>query len=131
MTSVLIVDDALFMRQLIRQALEPVGYTIAGEAENGREGVELYRDCRPDLVTMDIVMPEMDGLSALEHIKSIDAEAQVVMITAVDQRDAMMRAMKLGVADFIVKPFDEDRIVSAVEKSISRRAAATRGPENR
>jgi two-component system chemotaxis response regulator CheY len=122
MTTILIVDDALFMRQLIRQALEPVGYTIVGEAENGRLGVEAFRELRPDLVTMDIVMPELDGLGALEQIKAIDAGAQVVMITAVDQREAMLRAMKLGVADFIVKPFDEDRIVSAVEKAVSRHA---------
>ena len=120
MVKVLIVDDALFMRRMIRMALEPLGFEIVGEAENGRVGVEQFKKLKPDLVTMDIVMPEMDGLEALEAIRAEDPEAKVIMITAVDQRESMLKAMKLGVSDFVVKPFDDDRIISAAEKAIGR-----------
>lgn len=119
MTSVLIVDDALFMRKLIRDALEPIGFTICGEASNGNQAIELFRSLRPDVTTLDIVMPEADGLTALSGIREIDPKAKVIMVTAVDQREAMLRAMHLGVSDFIVKPFDADRIVAAVEKALS------------
>jgi two-component system, chemotaxis family, chemotaxis protein CheY len=124
MSTVLIVDDALFMRRLIRTALEPLGFEVIGEGSNGREAVELFTATKPDLVTLDIVMPEMDGLEALASIRAADKQVPVIMITAVDQRDSMLRAMKLGVSDFVVKPFDEDRIVSAVEKAIGRRMRA-------
>ncbi len=129
MTKVLIVDDALFMRRLIRGALEPLGFEIAGEAANGAEGVEKYREIKPDLVTMDIVMPEKDGLEALKEIRAENPDARVIMITAVDQRDSMLHAMKLGVSDFVVKPFDEDRIISAAEKALGRTAGS--GEEKR
>lgn len=117
MVSVLIIDDAAFMRQLIREALAPLGFSIVAEAGDGREGLRAYRDHRPDLITLDIVMPEMDGLELLEAIRAHDTTTRVVMITAIDQRDAMLRAMHLGVSDFVVKPFDDARIVSAVEKA--------------
>ncbi|MFW5750719.1 MAG: response regulator [Planctomycetota bacterium] len=123
MTRVLIVDDAAFMRQLIRDALEPLGFEIVAEAGNGRDALERYRELRPDLITLDIVMPEMDGLSTLEAIRAEDHQTPVIMVTAVDQRDSMLRAMRLGIADFVVKPFDEDRIVSAVDKAVGRREA--------
>lgn len=120
MPEVLIVDDALFMRKLIRDALEPLGFVVVGEAANGREALERFSELAPDLVTLDIVMPEMDGLEALKQIRMQDEEAKVIMITAVDQRDAMLTAMNLGVADFVVKPFEPERIVSAVEKALGR-----------
>lgn len=126
MTRVLIVDDALFMRRLIRGALEPLGFEIAGEAVNGADGVEKFKALQPDLVTMDIVMPEKDGIEALREIRTLEPGARVIMITAVDQRDSMLQAMKLGVSDFVVKPFDEDRIISAAEKALGR---AIRGVE--
>lgn len=119
MTRVLIVDDAMFMRKLIRDALEPLGFTVCGEAADGDQAVERWRELRPDLTTLDIVMPKADGLAALAGIRRIDPRAKVIMVTAVDQRDAMLRAMHLGVSDFIVKPFDADRIVAAVEKALS------------
>jgi len=119
MTSVLIVDDALFMRKLIRDALEPLGFSICGEAGDGDKAVAMFRELRPDITTLDIVMPVADGLSALAGIRQIDPKAKVIMVTAVDQREAMLRAMHLGVSDFIVKPFDADRIVAAVEKALS------------
>ena len=118
MPKILIVDDALFMRTMIRNALEPLGYEVVGEAENGKIGVEKYGELKPDLVTLDIVMPVEDGISALKKIKKMDPGAQVIMITAVDQRDSMLEGMHLGVADFVVKPFSEHRIVSAVEKTL-------------
>lgn len=119
MSKVLIVDDALFMRRLIRTALEPLGYEIVGEAENGFEALEMFDELQPDLMTMDIVMPELDGLQALGKIREKSQDVKVVMITAIDQRASMLEAMHLGVSDFVVKPFDEDRIVSAVEKAMS------------
>ncbi len=121
MSTVLIVDDALFMRKMIRGALEPLGFDIIGEAQNGEEGIKMFEQHHPDLTTLDIVMPEMDGLEVLKEIREKDSNAKVVMITAVDQREPMLKAMKLGVADFIVKPFDENRIVSAVEKALGRK----------
>ena len=119
MTRVLIVDDAMFMRKLIRDALEPIGFEVVGEAADGITAVERFRELRPDLTTLDIVMPKADGLAALSGIRQIDAKAKVIMVTAVDQRDSMLRALQLGVSDFIVKPFDADRIVSAVERAMS------------
>lgn len=118
MATVLIADDAMFMRKLIREALEPLGFDVVGEAENGQQAVELHAELKPDLTTLDIVMPEMDGLSALEAIKKSHASAKVIMITAIDQRAEMLRAMRLGVSDFVVKPFDAERIVSACEKAL-------------
>lgn len=119
MTRVLIVDDAMFMRKLIRDALEPIGFEVVGEAADGKIAIERFRELRPDLTTLDIVMPNADGLEALAGIRRIDARAKVIMVTAVDQRDSMLRAVQLGVSDFIVKPFDADRIVAAVEQAMS------------
>ena len=120
MTKVLIVDDALFMRQMIKNALTPLGFEIVGEASDGAEGVAKYKELKPDLVTMDIVMPGENGIEALRKIKQIEPAAQVIMITAVDQRDSMLEAMRLGVSDFVVKPFDDDRIISAIEKTMAK-----------
>ncbi len=119
MIRVLIVDDAMFMRKLIRDALEPMGFEVVGEAADGAIAIERFRELRPDLTTLDIVMPKADGLAALAGIRRIDAKAKVIMVTAVDQREAMLQALQLGVSDFIVKPFDADRIVSAVERAMS------------
>ncbi len=120
MHRILIVDDALFMRRLIREALEPVGFEIVGEAENGLEALKIYDAEKPDLMTLDIIMPEMDGIQVLQEIRKKYPDAKIIMITAVDQRDCMLKAMSLGVSDFIVKPFDDTRVVSAVEKAIGR-----------
>lgn len=119
-TRVLIVDDALFMRKLIREALTPYGFNIVGEAENGEQGVNMYKELNPDLVTLDIVMPEMDGIQALTALKKWNNQAKVIMITALEQRDLMLQAVRLGVSDFIVKPFTDDRVLSAIEKALGR-----------
>ena len=118
MTRILIVDDSMFMRKLIRDALQPLGFTICGEAADGNEAVARFRELRPDLTTLDIVMPHADGLAALAGIRELDPTAKVIMVTAVDQRDAMLRATRLGVCDFVIKPFEPDRIVGAVEKAL-------------
>ncbi len=118
---ILIVDDALFMRAMLRKALEPLGYEIQ-EAENGRLAVEQCRAWKPDLITLDIVMPEMDGLEALAIIRKESPATRVVMVTAVDQRNLMRQAMDLGISDFIVKPFDENRVISAVDRALARTA---------
>lgn len=125
MPGILIVDDALFMRRMIRQALEPLGYDIVGEAANGEEGLARFRELRPDLTTLDIIMPDMDGLECLAAIRKESPDAAVVMITAVDQRDTMLEAMRLGVSDFIVKPFDENRVVTTVQKALDANVRST------
>ncbi len=119
MARILIVDDALFMRKLIREALESVGFEIAGEAADGAEGLRLFRELAPDVVTLDIIMPDVDGLECLRAIRAEQPDARVVMVTAVDQRESMLEAMELGVSDFIVKPFEDARVISAVQKALA------------
>lgn len=114
---VLIVDDLDFMRKAIRNILESDGVTVVGEAGNGKEGVLQYKKIRPDIVILDITMPVMDGLNALRWIKRIDNRAKVVMCSALGQQEAIMSAIQLGAKDFVVKPFKEERILSAVKKA--------------
>ncbi|MHC5113965.1 MAG: response regulator [Planctomycetota bacterium] len=116
---VLIVDDALIMRKRIREIAERAGWEIAGEARNGEEAVALYRKERPDLVTLDIVMPEMDGVSALKEVIAGDPGARVVMVSAVDQRDKLTECIETGAIDFIVKPFDVATLQSLFEKYLA------------
>jgi two-component system chemotaxis response regulator CheY len=103
---VLVVDDALIMRTMIKDIARSAGWEIAGEATTGAEAVRRWRELRPDLVTLDIVMPEMDGVEALRLIRTEDPEARVVMVSAVDQRAKLAECIGLGAHDFIVKPFD-------------------------
>lgn len=115
--SVLIVDDALFMRNMLRDIFSRTpGCVVAGEAANGAEAVEKYRELRPDLVTMDIVMPLKSGLDALEEIMSINADAKVVMCSALGQEALILDAVKAGAKDFIVKPFQEDKVREVVSR---------------
>jgi two-component system, chemotaxis family, chemotaxis protein CheY len=113
---VLIVDDALIMRMKIKEIAEQAGWEIAGQAASGTEAVERYRELKPDLVTMDIVMPEMDGVAALRAIREKAPRAQVVMVSAVDQREKLIECIRLGAVDFVVKPFDTDRLRNFFEK---------------
>lgn len=115
---VLIVDDAAFMRMMLKDILTKNGYEVVGEAENGSKAVEKYKEVTPDLVTMDITMPEMDGISALKNIRSIDSNAKVVMCSAMGQQAMVIEAIQAGARDFIVKPFQADRVLEAVKKVI-------------
>ena len=115
---VLIVDDAAFMRMMLKDILTKNGYEVVGEAENGTKAVEKYKEVTPDLVTMDITMPEMDGISALKNIRSIDSNAKVVMCSAMGQQAMVIEAIQAGARDFIVKPFQADRVLEAVKKVI-------------
>jgi len=116
MAKVLIVDDAAFMRISIKNMLTKNGYEVVGEAENGATGVELYKELQPDIVTMDITMPEMSGLDALKEITKIDPQAKIVMVSAMGQEAMVREAIISGAKGFIVKPFKEDGIIAAIKK---------------
>ena len=115
----LVVDDALIMRAMIKDLANQAGWEIAGEATNGREGIERYRELRPDLVTLDIVMPELDGVEALRALREEFPEAAVVMVTAIDQKEKLSECIRLGARDFIVKPFDRDHLRSLFERYLA------------
>ena len=115
---VLIVDDAAFMRMMLKDILTKNGFEVVGEAENGMIGVEKFRELKPDLVTMDITMPEMDGISAVKSIKKLDATARVVMCSAMGQQAMVIDAIQAGARDFIVKPFQPERVLEAVTKAL-------------
>lgn len=114
MAKILIVDDAAFMRMMVKDTLKKNGYTDFCEAPDGAEALKLYQEIKPDLVLMDITMPNMDGLEALKAIKSYDSEAKVVMCSAMGQESIVIDAIKSGAKDFIVKPFKPDRIIKTV-----------------
>ena len=116
--NILICDDAAFMRMMIKDILTKNGYTVAGEAENGLKAVEKYAELKPDLVLMDITMPEMDGIQALKSIKSNDPSAVVIMCSAMGQQAMVIESIQSGAKDFIVKPFQADRVIEAVKKVI-------------
>jgi two-component system chemotaxis response regulator CheY len=116
--SILICDDAAFMRMMIKDILSKNGYTIVGEAENGLKACEKYNETRPDLVMMDITMPEMDGIQALKKIKTADPSANIIMCSAMGQQAMVIESIQSGAKDFIVKPFQADRVLEAVKKAI-------------
>ena len=118
MAKILIVDDAAFMRMMIKDILTKNGYEVVGEAANGIQAVELYKAHNPDLVTMDITMPEMDGIEAVKQIKAVNPGAKVIMCSAMEQQSMVMDAIKAGASDFIVKPFQADRVLEAVKKIV-------------
>jgi two-component system chemotaxis response regulator CheY len=115
MTKILIVDDAEFLRVRISKMLVGDGFEVI-EADNGLKAIDAYKANKPDLVLMDITMPEMDGLSALKEIRGIDSSAKVIMLTALGQESVVLEAIKSGARDFIVKPFERDRVISAISK---------------
>ena len=117
---VLIADDASFMRQMIREIIEPEGYEVVGEATNGVEAVEKYQELHPDLVTMDIVMPKRSGIDAVKGILADDPGARVVMCSALGQETLVMEALQAGAKDFIVKPFKPDSVVATLEKILEK-----------
>lgn len=116
--NVMIVDDAAFMRMMVKDILSKNGFNVVGEAENGAVAVEKYTELMPDLVIMDITMPEMDGLQAVREIKKRDAQARIIMCSAMGQQAMVIDAIQSGAKDFIVKPFQADRVVEAVTKAL-------------
>lgn len=116
---IMVVDDTAFMRTVMRTIVEELGHEVVAEAENGAEAVSMYHFVRPDLITMDITMPEMDGVSALRKIKTMDADAKVVMCSAMGQRDMVLDAIRSGASDFVVKPIQKERVSEAIRKTFS------------
>ena len=119
MARVLVVDDAAFMRKLLTDALVSGGHEVVGEAGNGIEAVARWQELKPELTTLDITMPEKDGLAALDEIMAIDPSAKVIMCSALGQEGKVLEAVKLGAKDFVVKPFQPPRVLEAVEKALS------------
>ncbi len=113
---ILVVDDAAFMRMMIKDILSKNGYSVVGEAENGAKAIEKYKELNPDLVIMDITMPEVDGIQAVREIKKIDEDAKIVMCSAMGQQAMVIESIQAGAKDFIVKPFQADRVLEAVKK---------------
>ncbi|MBQ7557249.1 MAG: response regulator [Lachnospiraceae bacterium] len=116
--NILVCDDAAFMRMMIKDILTKAGYTVVGEAENGAKAVEMYSELKPDLVLMDITMPELDGIQALKKIKGGDPKATVIMCSAMGQQAMVIESIQSGAKDFIVKPFQADRVLEAVKKAV-------------
>ena len=115
---VLIVDDAVFMRTILKNILEKGGYIVIGEASDGNQAVEMYKSLRPDIVTLDITMPNIDGLSALKLIKKVDPLANIIMCSAMGQQAMVLEAIQNGAKDFIVKPFQPVIVLEAVKKAL-------------
>ena len=111
---ILVVDDAIFMRSMIRDIFARSPFVIAGEAENGQEAIEMYKELRPDITTMDIVMPEVDGITALKEIIKLDAQAKVIMCSALGQESLIAESIEAGAKDFIVKPFQPNKVLKVV-----------------
>ncbi len=115
---ILIVDDAAFMRMMIKDILSKNGYEVAGEAENGARAIEKYKELIPDLVIMDITMPEVDGIQAVKEIKKVNGDAKIIMCSAMGQQAMVIESIQAGARDFIVKPFQAERVIEAVKKVI-------------
>jgi|SRR5690625_334879 len=115
---VLIVDDAAFMRMMIKDILDKNGFEVVGEAQDGQQAVEKYNELKPDLVTMDITMPEKDGITALKEIRETDPDATIIMCSAMGQQSMVIDAIQAGARDFIVKPFQADRVIEAITKAL-------------
>ncbi len=124
MKRILIVDDALFMRKMIGGVAAEAGWSVVGEAEDGAQAVALYETLRPDLVTLDLVMPVMGGLDALRKIRALDPQAQIVVVSALDQKEALLESIEGGAIDFVVKPFQRERVLSLLGKLGGKAAGA-------
>lgn len=120
MAKILLVDDSKTSRKMLRSILEENGHTIIGEASNGEEGVKMYQELHPDLTTMDITMPVLDGIEALKKIIILDYGAKVVMVTAAGQKNKMLDAIKYGASDFLPKPYEPEQIISVIDKVLKQ-----------
>ena len=118
MANILIIDDSGMSRKKLKTILETGGHAVAGEARDGLEGIEKFKALSPDLVTLDVTMPNMDGLDCLKSLLEIDEEARVVMISALGKGDTMLEALNLGAANYITKPFESDRVLSALQDAL-------------
>lgn len=116
---ILVVDDAAFMRMMIKDILTKNGFDVVGEAADGAQAIEKFQELRPDLVTLDITMPEVDGIEALKKIRTIDPSARVIMCSAMGQQGMVIDAIQAGARDFIVKPFQADRVLEAIRKALA------------
>ena len=115
----LVCDDAVFMRTMVSDILSQAGFTVVGEAENGKQAVEKYQQLKPDLVTMDIIMPEMGGIEAVKKITQMDPAARILMCSAMGQQALVVEAIQAGAKDFVVKPFQSERVNDAVTKALA------------
>jgi len=118
MAKALVVDDAAFMRMVLRGILQKGGHEVAGEADNGAAAVDQYNALKPDFVTMDITMPNVDGIEAVKRIKAIDPDAAIIMCSAMGQQGMVVQAVQAGARDFVVKPFQEDRVLDSIRKML-------------
>ncbi len=116
---VLVVDDAAFMRMMIKDILRKGGYEVVGEAEDGAKAIDKFKELRPDLVTMDITMPDMDGITAVKEIRKVDTNALIIMCSAMGQQAMVIDAIQAGAKDFVVKPFQPERVLEAVRKVLA------------
>ncbi|CAN7763952.1 response regulator [Paenibacillus sp. LjRoot153] len=119
MANILVVDDAAFMRLMLKEILTKGGHHVIGEAANGVEAIKKYSELKPDLVTMDITMPVLEGVDALIQIKQVDPNAKIIMCSAMGQQLMVVKAIKAGAKDFIVKPFQPDRVLEAIKKLLA------------
>ena len=120
MARILVCDDSAFMRMMLKKVLIENGHEIVGEAGDGMEAVQLYRQHKPDLTTMDITMPKMDGIQAVAHIHEENPLARIIMVTALGQRAIITDALKAGASDFIVKPFDAEQVIAMIKKVLAK-----------
>lgn len=123
MANILIVDDAVFMRKILSDTLAKDGHKIVGEAENAKEGLELYKKLKPDIVTLDIIMPEIDGIDSMKAIRqicAIDKDARIIMVSAMGQQELVVEAIQAGAKDFIVKPFQSSRVTDAINRLLKK-----------
>lgn len=120
MTKILIVDDSLFMRQMLKNILPKDKFEIVGEAATGKEAIKKYKELNPDIVTMDITMPDMDGISAVREIREINKDAKVIMCSAMGQKPMIKEALEAGALDFIIKPFDKEKAIKIIESIASK-----------
>ena len=123
----LVVDDAMIIRELIKEAAAEAGFQVAGEAANGQEAIDRFQQLRPDVVTLDLVMPKFDGLHALEGILAIDPLAKVIVVSALEQTTILKDAFRKGATDFITKPFDKKLLVATIKNVVGTAAAVTAG----
>ena len=121
--TLLVTDDALIIREMIKDAATSAGWEVVGEASNGQQAIDRYRELKPDAATLDLVMPEYDGLHGLRGIIAIDGDAKVVVVSALDQKDVLKQAFKLGASDFVVKPFDKRVLIDTLEHAVADSAS--------